>query len=221
MNIIKHLEYFNPQEDLKAPIHIIGCGAIGSTLAEMFARLGIEELHIWDMDTVSAHNIANQMFVEAEIGEEKTRCVADMMRSINNQVKVTVHNEWDGQVLQGYVFLCVDNIDLRRKIVEQNMYNPMIKAMFDFRMRLTDAQHYAADWKDMTMKQNFLKTMQFTHEEAKEATPTSACGTNLSVAFTVRTVVSLGVSNFVNYLKTNELKKVVLIDMKQFDLTTF
>lgn len=221
MNIIKHMEYFNPIEDLKAPIHIIGCGAIGSTLAEMLVRLGVETFHIWDFDTVSAHNIANQMFYEQHVGFAKTDCLEAILHCINVQAKIVKHGEYTNQPLTGYVFLCVDNIDLRRKIVEQNKYNPMVKAVFDFRMRLTDAQHYAANWSTVQEKENLLKTMQFSHEEAKEATPTSACGTNLSVAFTVRTIVSLGVSNFVNYLKGKELKKVVLLDMKEFDLTTF
>lgn len=220
MNIIKHLDYFNPT-DVTHTIHVIGCGAIGSTLIEMLTRLGIEDIHIWDFDVVSSHNIANQMFLNKHIGKPKTECIVDMMKEINPQIELKVHKGWDGETLSGYVFLCVDDIELRRKIVERNKFNMSVKSMFDFRMRLTDAQHYAAKWGDIRQKENFLKTMSFTHAEAQEATPTSACGTNLSVAFTVRTIVSLGVANFVNYVKTSKLKNVVLIDMSAFDLTTF
>ena len=37
MDIIKHLEFFNPLE-MEDSIHIIGLGAIGSTVAETLTR---------------------------------------------------------------------------------------------------------------------------------------------------------------------------------------
>ena len=90
-----------------------------------------------------------------------------------------------GSSTRSRVFLCVDNIDLRRKIVEMHMDNPYVKAMFDFRTRLEDAQHYAADWSDYKMKKDFLNSMNFSHDEAKEETPVSACNVTLSVCPTV------------------------------------
>jgi len=108
------------------------------------------------------------------------------------------------------VFLCVDNIDLRREIAEKNKTNPMIKAMFDFRLGLTDAQHYAARWSDRKAVEGFLATMAFAHSEVEEVR--SACHEVLSVAPTIRVIVALGVANFINFVKTNEMKKMVLID---------
>jgi hypothetical protein len=122
-------------------------------------------------------------------------------------------------MLSGYVFLCVDNIDLRREIAEKNKNNPNIKAMFDFRTRLTDAQHYAANWSDEKQKEAFIDSMQFSHEEAVKETPVSACKVTLSVAATVRLIVTYGVVNFISFLKTGKLKKMVLVDTETWDLT--
>ena len=85
--------------------------------------------------------------------------------------------------------------------------------MFDFRTRLTDAQHYAADWS--------YKSMNFSHEEAQEETPVSACGVTLSVAPTIRIIVACGVSNFVNFVKKEPLKKMIQIDAFSFVLDAF
>ena len=63
MDISKHMDFYNPIIDFKDQIHIIGCGAIGSTLAEMLTRMGFQELHLWDFDIVTEHNIANQSFL--------------------------------------------------------------------------------------------------------------------------------------------------------------
>ena len=150
--------------------------------------------------------------------------MAEYLRKINPDIVDdlrVVEEGYTGQRLSGYIFLCVDNIDLRRKIAEACKDNPYVKGMFDFRMRLTDAQHYAADWSDKKMVEAFLNSMAFSHEEAKEETPVSACNITLSVCTTVRSVVAAGVSNFVNFVKGNGLKKMILCDSFAFGLDAF
>jgi len=222
MNITKHADYFNPISDVKAPIHIIGCGAIGSTVAELLIRMGVEKINLYDFDIVSQHNIANQMFRDKDIMQPKLKALEDILKEINPAVTLTLHEEgYTNQKLSGYVFLAVDNIDLRRQIVESNQFNRTIKAMFDFRMRLTDAQHYAADWSNLNDIKKLLATMQFSHAEAKEATPTNACGTSLNIITTVRLITSAGLSNFINFIKNNSLKTVVLVDAANFYIEAF
>lgn len=221
MNLSKHLEFFDPRNDITCPITIIGCGAIGSTLAENLARLGIEKLTIYDFDTVSEHNITNQMFLPSQIDKPKTDSLIDLLKAINPNIEITSKGKYTNQRLTGYVFLCVDSITLRKEITEEQFNNPYIKAMFDFRMRLTDAQHYASDWSNPKTKANMLKTMQFSPEEAQEATPTSACGTSLSVTYTVRNIVALGVANFINFIKTENIKNIIVSDLEKMTLDVF
>ena len=102
--------------------------------------------------------------------------------------------------MSGYVFMAVDSIDVRNVIVKQNRYNRAVKAMFDFRMRLKDAQHYASAWNNNTQIKNFVESMNFTQEEADKYTPVNACGMTMSIIPTIETVVATGVANFINYL---------------------
>ena len=217
MNLNKHKEFFNPEE-LEEEIHIIGCGAVGSTIAENLARLGVKRLYIYDFDRVTEHNITNQMFLNKHIGLPKTDALAEILLSINPEIQVIAIPEgWqEGTTLSGYIFLAVDDIELRQKIVKENLFNSNIKAMFDTRMRLTDAQHFACKWNEKG-QQHLLATMNFTKEEAQESTPISACGTTLSVTPTVRIICAIAVANLINLINEKTLRKTVVIDA--FDMT--
>lgn len=220
MDLSKSYEFFQP-DMLKGRVHVIGCGSVGSTVAELLARFGITQISLYDFDTVEPHNIVNQMFTTDDLFKNKAERVAEMICKINPDAEADLKIFQEGyteQKLSGYVFLCVDNIDLRRKIARDNKYNPNIKAMFDFRTRLTDAQHYASAWDDETAKTAFLDTMNFTHEEAMEETPMSACHVTLSVAPTVRMICNLGVTNFINFVKENSYYKMILADAFSFDI---
>lgn len=224
MDLLRQFSFFNPI-DIKDEIHVIGVGAIGSHIVEMLVRMGIEDIHIYDFDEVNSHNIPNQMFFENDIGTSKCESLLKTCTQINQDCKetITVHEKGytEGMPLNGYVFLCVDSIGLRKTIATAHMYNPHIIAMFDFRMGLESAQHYATKWNNPTSKTAFLATMNFTDEEAKEAMPVSACGSALCVLPTIRAITSLGIANWMNFIKEGKLRKTILVDAFNFTLDAF
>lgn len=226
MELLRQLEFFDPHT-IDATIHIIGVGAIGSHIAEMMVRMGVKDITLYDFDTVDTHNIPNQMYRDCDIGVNKCHALKSQLVLINPEVEQTIDIRCEGYTegtpLSGYVFLCVDNIELRKKIVQANYLNPMVIAMFDFRMGLQDAQHYAARWSDSKDKEKLLSTMNFTAEEAKEAMPVSACGSALCVLPTIRTITSYGVSNWMNLVKgnTEHFKTTILTNAFTYETTTF
>lgn len=225
LDLSKSYEFFQPEKD-DSKVHIIGCGSVGSTIAENLARCGVKNMVLYDFDTVEPHNIVNQMFTQQDVGKSKVEALRDILVNINPEITDTIelHPEgWSNKSkrMSGYVFLCVDSIELRREIVEKYMDNLNIKAMFDVRTLLESAQHYAADWQDYKMKQDLLNSMQFSHDEASEETPVSACGVTLGVATTVRIISALAVNNYINFVKGNGIKKLVIADGFNFDLVAF
>ncbi len=212
MDLSKSYEFFQP-EKVRERIHIIGCGSVGSTIAENLARCGIKKMTLWDFDKVESHNIVNQMFGQQDIGKTKVEALKDILVGINPDMELRLKPEgWNGEMLSGYIFLAVDSIEIRRKIVEQHMDNTNIKAMFDTRTLLTGAQLYAANWSEYKSKKDFLNTMQFSHEEAAAETPVSACGVTLGVATTVRIAAALSVNNFIKFVKDRKLWKLFMFD---------
>lgn len=223
MDLSKSYEYFQPEKN-KQRIHIIGCGSVGATVAENLARCGVKKFTLWDFDSVEPHNIANQIFRKKDIGKPKVDALVDILTEINEEIanEVKVEREgWRDQKLSGYVFLCVDNIEVRKTIVDKHFNNPYVTAMFDFRTRLEDAQHYAADWSNRRMKEDFRASMEFSHDEAAEETPVSACNVTLSVCPTIRMICAYGVANFMNFWNEKPIKKLILADAFRFDVTAF
>ena len=223
MDLSKCYDFFQPEKNDDG-IPIVGCGSVGSTVAVLLARAGVTKMTLWDFDVVEPKNLANQMFRQQDVGVPKVTALANILAEINPDIMDEIKFQdkgWDGQKMSGYVFLCVDNIELRKQIVEKHIDNPYIKAMFDFRTRLEDAQHYAADWSDYKMKKDFLASMNFSHDEAKEETPVSACNVTLSVAPTVWVICALGVANFMNFWNEKGIKKLILADSYKFMLDAF
>jgi len=217
MNLNKHLEFINPVSYPKE-IHIIGVGAIGSRVAEMLVRLGFSNLHIYDFDIVDDFNVTNQVYTSLHIGLAKTQALTSYLLEINPHVKVTAHDRYVTQPLRGAVFLAVDSINLRREIATAQITNQNIDIMFDIRMRLTDAQGYCAVWSEYKQIEAFLNSMSF--DDSEDSAPLSVCGTALSIAPTVFTIVSLQVNNFIRFLKNEKTAQVIFSDPMMFTLQT-
>ena len=132
MDLSKSYDFFQPEKD-DARIHIVGCGSVGSTLAENLARCGVTKMTLWDFDTVEAHNIVNQMFRQEDVGKPKVEALKDILMDINPEIKGNVELKpkgWEGKLMSGYIFLCVDNIELRRTIVEKHMDSPYVCLLY-------------------------------------------------------------------------------------------
>lgn len=209
MDIRKHYEFFNPHE--APPIHLVGCGAVGSTLAPMLTRLGIPEIHLWDFDYVEMKNIANQTFAFKDVGRLKTHAVKDSIEAINPACKVHMHEKYTDQILEGIVFTTSDSVVVRKNIIKINRYNQKVKAFIDVRMRLTDGQIYFATFKENSSIGRLLDSLNFTDEEADKATPRSACGTVLNVRPTVTGLCSTATAQLINYLKTGKMQYYLIM----------
>lgn len=213
INLIRHQDFFDPV-NIDHHIHVIGVGAVGSHIATFLTRLGVKSLHIWDFDTVDSHNIPNQMYRESDIGQSKVDALAEQLLGINSELKIQTHHKYENQTLSGYLFVAVDNIELRHKIYTQHEFIAGVKAVFDTRIGLDIGQVFSADWTKDEQVQNIIAASTFTHEEVEEET--TACGSKLAVLPTVILAANTAVTNFINFHKTSTLK--TFISFNSFDL---
>ena len=99
LNLSKSYDFFKPEE-VKERIHIIGCGSVGSTVAELLVRFGLTKLTLYDFDTVEPKNLANQMFRQEHVGMLKTTALTVMLREINPEIMGIIKTEPKGYTNQ-------------------------------------------------------------------------------------------------------------------------
>jgi adenylyltransferase/sulfurtransferase len=74
---------------LDSTVAIIGCGAIGSVVANNLTRAGIGRILIVDRDFVEMNNLQRQMlFDEDDIGTPKAIAAAEKLRRVNSDVEI-------------------------------------------------------------------------------------------------------------------------------------
>jgi adenylyltransferase/sulfurtransferase len=77
-----------------ATVLIVGCGALGTHLADTLARAGVGSIHLCDRDIVEWSNLQRQiLFTEHDAAEGLPKAIAarDHLAKINSDVTVTAH----------------------------------------------------------------------------------------------------------------------------------
>lgn len=154
LDVSRHKAIFNP-ESFKHSVHVIGCGGMGSRIAEGLARMGVgifdqSPIHLYDDDSFEAHNIANQWITEHDVGYGKAERVALAMRQINPDcdVSVNAYRVQEYLPLSGVVFICVDSMSSRRSIMEnviECQQNDDIFCVIETRMDAETANSHCFD----------------------------------------------------------------------------
>ncbi len=115
MQYLRQLDLVRP-ETLDLPIHVIGCGGIGSFAALALAKLGCVRLHLYDDDRVEEHNVPNQLYRLADVGRAKAEALADILEAFAGSRPTPHVRRIDGERLQGIVVSGVDSMMARKHL---------------------------------------------------------------------------------------------------------
>lgn len=120
MEFLRQLDLVRP-EALETPIHLVGCGGIGSFAALALAKLGCPYLHLYDDDRVEEHNVPNQLFRLADVGRPKVEALAEILEAFTGtRAQTHLHRvEWDR--LQGIVVSGVDSMAARKTLWQKTV----------------------------------------------------------------------------------------------------
>ncbi len=201
ISTIRHDEIFNARENNQR-ITIIGAGATGSRVFAALVELGLTNITVYDFDKVEAHNLANQIYGNKDIGQYKVAGLKEWF-----ELKTHALSQPDGMAfiadkvdrhtkLKGTIFLLTDTMESRREIFEHCIKgNSDVYRVIETRMASTHGNIYTFD--PHTRGTDWLNTL--VDDEQGEV---SACGSSISVGTTASIIANMAVWQFM-HAKTN------------------
>ena len=127
---------------------IIGCGSLGSHLADTLAICGISEFTLVDNQTLAVENIARHLCGFEDVGKPKADAVMERLIANNPNIRCGAHNENANVLLENppadvassdYIFVTVGSYPLERHIVEK-----ALELRWDARVVLLWVEPFAA-----------------------------------------------------------------------------
>jgi molybdopterin/thiamine biosynthesis adenylyltransferase len=197
VDALRHLSVFKPAAFGSKEVHIIGCGATGSKIAMSVAKLGVENIHLWDFDKVEEHNIPNQIYTIPDINRLKVEALAEHIK-IATGTDVIAHNaKVDGsQDLGTVVFLLTDSMKSRKEIWENGLkYKMRTDLMIETRMGADAGRIY-------TVNPNFplhIEKWEAASNYGDEEAEVSACGASTSVGPTADVIAGYAVWQMIRW----------------------
>lgn len=109
----------------KGKVAIAGLGGLGSNIALMLARTGIEKLFLADFDSVDISNLNRQAYTAGQIGMEKTKALRQLISEVNPWIEVEVYQgritkDNVKELFQEYPILCeaFDHPEAKAELIE-------------------------------------------------------------------------------------------------------
>lgn len=209
----RHQSIFNPEKFGDRRVDIIGAGATGSRIALSLAKLGITNICLWDADIVEEHNLANQVYVQSDIGKLKVEALHDLILQ-STGVSVTMNKQMVEQPEQfgDVVFLLVDSMAARKQIWKQSLKLRInVKLMIETRMGPESGRVYAIN----PISPKDIKGWEGTLYSDEESTD-SMCGASISVGPTAEVITGVAVWQFIRWFNIEQNKDQIGVDAETF-----
>jgi len=201
-------------------VTIIGCGAVGSCLGVLLAKLGCPHIELFDGDTVEDHNIPNQYFPETALGKNKADALKDVIFNFTppeDTLKPTVISNpiyyTDEPISGKIVFMCVDGLG-NRKTVFDRLMRKRIDWVIDTRMGAEYFEVHTINMHDDDDIMTYIPTTQ------GDEMPLPCTGR--SVIYNVMGVSTIAISLYVKMIRQkidDYIPKKITFDYISYTLT--
>jgi len=173
-----------PVKVLNEKITIIGAGAIGSFTALTLAKMGFENITVYDDDTIEDENINSQFFRLSDVGRRKVEALRDLIEDFTGVNISYFPSRYEGGKIKGIVISAVDSMEARRLIWEEHKdFSIGTRLVIDPRMGAEQALCYAMNPlsnKDIASYEKTLYSDEDAVQERCTAKSTVYCALSLS-----------------------------------------
>ena len=166
---------------------VVGCGAVGRNLAIQLVASGLPSIHLVDMDTGSEENLGPQGWNECDVGEPKVVALEETLTDLNADLDITmsttvyVKNDITDEVAS-LVFICVDDMDVRKQVVEDCLKHFGEPVQFVCEARMGAEQFTVHPMSSKEHLQEWLDTLYFPQDEAEPLPCTAKATTYIATA---------------------------------------
>lgn len=173
-----------PESALGERITIIGAGAIGSWVTLALAKMGFQNLTVFDHDTLEIENMNSQFYPRKSVGLKKAHALAHLVDDFTG-VKITAHpDKWETGKLPGTVIACVDSMAVRTALWDEHSGKSLAtRAIIDPRMGAENALLYVMKPMDIRDDESYRKSLYTDKDAVQEACTSKAtiyCALSLS-----------------------------------------
>ncbi len=196
ISIARHHTVFDPRTFEENRVDVIGAGALGSRLTLELARLGIQEIHVWDFDKVSDVNLANQAYARKDVGMPKVQALARLVLEHTGGHVVAHEEACTGESELGeVVFLMTDSLVSRREVFAGALrFNLVTRRLIEARLGIDQGRVYSLDPNQSADVDAYAPTL---NGIAKLAV--NPCGSPISIGATAGMAVALATWMFIRW----------------------
>lgn len=207
----RQLDLFSPTKFGNKEVHVVGVGATGSWTAYFLAKIGVQNIHVWDFDSVEGHNLPNQIYrLNKDVGKLKVAALHEIIFEATG-LKITIHKEMvdDKTPLKDIVFLMVDSMDDRKKIwLGAIKMKLAVELMIETRMAIDHGRIYTI----CPIKPGDVKFWEDSLYSDEESEP-SAC-TNRSIAPTAGIIADTSIWQMIKWFNGEEYNRGLLVSCR-------
>lgn len=158
-------EWFN--EMRLRNISIVGVGGTGSWAAIALARLGINSIHICDIDTVDIVNMAGQNYGLSDVGYAKVNAIQKRIWDMCPEVGIYTNILQSAPMTEGDLIICTDSMTSRRELFMGWKDNAYSRIFMDGRLTAEYYQILCMSKDDKSYIEEYENKYLFSDEEVE------------------------------------------------------
>ena len=160
-----------PEKILSTPITVVGAGAIGSWVVLSLAKMGFENIRVYDDDEVDTVNLSSQFFRRSDVEKPKVFALQVMVEEFTCVNIDAIHGRFTNETglnsFPGIVISAVDSMVSRRAVYQSVKLSPT-KFLIDPRMGAESALLYVCKPTDFDDRARYEKTFYSDAEAVQE-----------------------------------------------------
>jgi len=206
----RQIDILNKRDINNIDVGIIGAGGVGSPLALLLAKMGVDNLEVWDFDKVEIHNLPNQLFRMSDIGKKKVEALKEIVKDFSEEDIKVVDKKWDGK-MKSILIVAVDSMDTRIDIWNKvKEHEGEVDLFIETRMGAELMRIYAIDPLSLNQAEFYESTL-YSSSEAKEL----PC-TERAIFYNVFMISSFVGAIVKHHLKNEKYPKELVYNLKDF-----